>query len=77
MTVFIIKMGVLFKLHNHLTLACGNTDIWHAIICKCCLRQLVGRLIEHFWDVDGTKQPQMLLTPEEELTVELQHATGA
>ncbi len=38
---------------------------------KCSSRQLVGCLIEHFWDVDGTKQPQKLLTPEEEVTGEL------
>ncbi len=29
------------------------------------------------WDVDGTKGPQMLLTPEEEVAGELRHATGA
>ncbi len=29
---------------------------------KCCSRQLVGCPIEHSWDVDGTKGPQMLLT---------------
>ncbi len=33
---------------------------------KCCSRQLVGCPVEHSWDVDGTKGPQMLLTPEEE-----------
>ncbi len=37
---------------------------------KCRLRQHVGCLIEHCWDVDGTKRPQMLLTPEEEVTGE-------
>ncbi len=38
---------------------------------KCSSRQLVGCLIEYFWDVDSTKQPQKLLTPEEEVTGEL------
>ncbi len=33
--------------------------------------------IEHSRDVDGTKGPQMLLTPEEEVVGELLHATGA
>ncbi len=41
------------------------------------LGQLVGCPIEHSWDVDGTKGPQMLLTPEEEVAGELRHATGA
>ncbi len=44
---------------------------------KCCSEQLVGCPIEHSWDVDGTKGPQMLLTPEEEVAGELLHATGA
>ncbi len=42
---------------------------------KCRSRQLVGRLIENSWDVDGMKRPQILLTPEEEVTGELRHAT--
>ncbi len=42
---------------------------------KCRLRQLVSRLVEHSWDVDGTKGPQLLLTPEEEVAGELRHAT--
>ncbi len=44
---------------------------------KCRSRQLVSRLIEHSWDVDGKMRPQMLLTPEEEVTGKLQHMTGA
>ncbi len=37
----------------------------------------VGHLIKHSWDMDGMKGPQMLWTPDEEVTGELQHATGA
>ncbi len=44
---------------------------------KYCSRQLFGCLIEHSWDVDGTKGPQMLLTSEEEVAGELRHVTGA
>ncbi len=34
---------------------------------KCRSRQLDGSLIDHSWDLDGMKGPQMLLTPEEEV----------
>ncbi len=41
------------------------------------LETALGCPVEHSWDVDGTKGPQMLLTPEEEVAGELRHATGA
>ncbi len=39
--------------------------------------KLVGCTIERARDVNGSKQPQMLLTPEEEMAGELPHAAGA
>ncbi len=41
------------------------------------LEEIIGCPIEHSQDVDGTKGPQMLLTPEEEVAGELRHAMGA
>ncbi len=73
---FLARRTGLPELRRTLPKSAGPPGVQSPLSWQCSSWELVGHTVEHTWDMNGAKRPQMLLTSEK-MAGELRHATGA